>query len=162
MKGVQCYELFGGIALKNHAFSFFFILLEQFGRKQYEQCFPLITSSFTRTGWCVSATWHVRGYSVVCTWLAQCESGIHTFINVKNEKESTRSISLDLLKFDDPYLVSQAMKNIESTLLKMEIKCSIIDVTLLLSTHLPSINTILHFVIQTALVGSIFSTPINS
>ena len=25
MKGVQCYELFGGIALKNHAFSFFFI-----------------------------------------------------------------------------------------------------------------------------------------
>ena len=22
--GVQCYELFGGIALKNHAFSFFF------------------------------------------------------------------------------------------------------------------------------------------
>ena len=26
MKGVQCYELFGGIALKNHAFSFFFKL----------------------------------------------------------------------------------------------------------------------------------------
>ena len=25
MKGVQCYELFGGIALKNHAFSFHFI-----------------------------------------------------------------------------------------------------------------------------------------
>ena len=25
MKGVQCYELFGGIALKNHAFSFFSI-----------------------------------------------------------------------------------------------------------------------------------------
>ena len=24
MKDVQCYELFGGIALKNHAFSFFF------------------------------------------------------------------------------------------------------------------------------------------
>ena len=24
MKGVQCYELFGGIALKNHASSFFF------------------------------------------------------------------------------------------------------------------------------------------
>ena len=24
MKGVQCYELFGGIALKNHAFSFHF------------------------------------------------------------------------------------------------------------------------------------------
>ena len=23
MKGVQCYEIFGGIALKNHAFSFF-------------------------------------------------------------------------------------------------------------------------------------------
>ena len=22
MKGVQCYEIFGGIALKNHAFSF--------------------------------------------------------------------------------------------------------------------------------------------
>ena len=26
MKGVQCYELFGGIALKNHAFSFFISL----------------------------------------------------------------------------------------------------------------------------------------
>ena len=25
MKGVQCYELFGGIALKIHTFSFFFI-----------------------------------------------------------------------------------------------------------------------------------------
>ena len=25
MNGVQCYELFGGIALKNHAFSFFHI-----------------------------------------------------------------------------------------------------------------------------------------
>ena len=25
VKGVQCYELFGGIALKNHTFSFFFI-----------------------------------------------------------------------------------------------------------------------------------------
>ena len=24
MKGVQCYKLFGGIALKNHAFSFHF------------------------------------------------------------------------------------------------------------------------------------------
>ena len=27
MKGVQCYELFGGIALKNHTFSFHFILI---------------------------------------------------------------------------------------------------------------------------------------
>ena len=27
MKDVQCYELFGGIALKNHAFSFFFIFI---------------------------------------------------------------------------------------------------------------------------------------
>ena len=26
MKDVQCYELFGGIALKNHAFSFFFFI----------------------------------------------------------------------------------------------------------------------------------------
>ena len=26
MKGVQCYELFGGIALKNHAFSFFIFI----------------------------------------------------------------------------------------------------------------------------------------
>ena len=28
MKGVQCYELFGGIALKIHTFSFFFSILE--------------------------------------------------------------------------------------------------------------------------------------
>ena len=26
MKGVQCYELFGGIALKNHTFSFHFFI----------------------------------------------------------------------------------------------------------------------------------------
>ena len=30
MKGVQCYELFGGIALKNHAFSFFSFLQLEF------------------------------------------------------------------------------------------------------------------------------------
>ena len=29
MKDVQCYELFGGIALKNHAFSFSFVLFPQ-------------------------------------------------------------------------------------------------------------------------------------
>ena len=27
MKGVQCYEFFGGIALKNHAFTFFHLSL---------------------------------------------------------------------------------------------------------------------------------------
>ena len=27
MKGVQCYELFGGIALKNHVFSFSFFFI---------------------------------------------------------------------------------------------------------------------------------------
>ena len=27
MKGVQCYELFGGIALKNHTFSFSFSIM---------------------------------------------------------------------------------------------------------------------------------------
>ena len=26
MKDVQCYELFGGIVLKNHAFSFFYFI----------------------------------------------------------------------------------------------------------------------------------------
>ena len=30
MKGVQCYELFGGIALKIHTFSFFIIQLSDF------------------------------------------------------------------------------------------------------------------------------------
>ena len=29
MKGVQCYELFGGIALKNHTFSFFIFITKQ-------------------------------------------------------------------------------------------------------------------------------------
>ena len=32
MKGVQCYELFGGIALKNHAFSFFISVPLQSGQ----------------------------------------------------------------------------------------------------------------------------------
>ena len=31
MKGVQCYELFGGIALKNHAFSFSYTDLPYIG-----------------------------------------------------------------------------------------------------------------------------------
>ena len=29
MKGVQCYELFGGIALKNHTFSFSFSIMKK-------------------------------------------------------------------------------------------------------------------------------------
>ena len=29
VKGVQCYELFGGIALKNHTFSFFIFISEE-------------------------------------------------------------------------------------------------------------------------------------
>ena len=29
MKGVQCYELFGGIALKIHTFSFFIFIVEK-------------------------------------------------------------------------------------------------------------------------------------
>ena len=29
VKGVQCYELFGGIAFKNHIFNFFFITYVQ-------------------------------------------------------------------------------------------------------------------------------------
>ena len=37
VKGVQCYELFGGIALKNHAFSFFFhfSFAEIIGKKKH-------------------------------------------------------------------------------------------------------------------------------
>ena len=37
MKGVQCYELFGGIALKNHAFFFFHIQLS-IGRYANMRC----------------------------------------------------------------------------------------------------------------------------
>ena len=45
MKGVQCYELFGGIALKNHAFSFSIGLLVD--------AFHDITSSFLHSpGYC--------------------------------------------------------------------------------------------------------------
>ena len=35
MKGVQCYELFGGIALKNHTFSFFTLTVVQAPRHKY-------------------------------------------------------------------------------------------------------------------------------
>ena len=35
MKGVQCYELFGGIALKNHTFSFSFSLSYGFMLKMW-------------------------------------------------------------------------------------------------------------------------------
>ena len=35
MKGVQCYELFGGIALKNHAFSFFLFSMHNIKEKYH-------------------------------------------------------------------------------------------------------------------------------
>ena len=38
MKDVQCYELFGGIALKNHAFSFFSFVLKAV--KDCEMLYP--------------------------------------------------------------------------------------------------------------------------
>ena len=40
MKGVQCYELFGGIALKNHTFSFFSIF-HSIGLKRCLTCILL-------------------------------------------------------------------------------------------------------------------------
>ena len=46
MKGVQCYELFGGIALKNHAFPFFFHSGDMNGsteRKKIESYMPTQT-----------------------------------------------------------------------------------------------------------------------
>ena len=36
MKDVQCYELFGGTALKNHEFSFFYFIYEKRKRKKHE------------------------------------------------------------------------------------------------------------------------------
>ena len=44
MKDVQCYELFGGIALKNHAFSFSFIALSK------SLTSPLISAVISLTG----------------------------------------------------------------------------------------------------------------
>ena len=37
MKDVQCYELFGGIALKNHAFSFHFIFIYEINEMTYTE-----------------------------------------------------------------------------------------------------------------------------
>ena len=48
MKGVQCYELFGGIALKNHAFSFFFISITA-TFYFHQQSFQVIRMSLTLT-----------------------------------------------------------------------------------------------------------------
>ena len=49
MKGVQCYELFGGIALKNHTFSFSFGThvrpteqVQNIGMHQYENIHIII------------------------------------------------------------------------------------------------------------------------
>ena len=38
MKDVQCYELFGGIALKNYTFSFFFIMLRSSFQSTFFSC----------------------------------------------------------------------------------------------------------------------------
>ena len=50
MKGVQCYELFGGIALKKHAFSFFISFLGLFDNS----CFACFSQVF------------VAGFSITC------------------------------------------------------------------------------------------------
>ena len=43
MKGVQCYELFGGIALKNHTFSFFISLYNAV----YSACLLMLFAAIT-------------------------------------------------------------------------------------------------------------------
>ena len=52
MKGVQCYELFGGIALKIHTFSFFFFIfnvvcydVEKGSFEALQDCFQKLCSS---------------------------------------------------------------------------------------------------------------------
>ena len=42
MKGVQCYELFGGIALKNHTFSFHFIFISVLALLDFSSAFDTI------------------------------------------------------------------------------------------------------------------------
>ena len=54
MKGVQCYELFGGIALKNHTFSFFSFSKDHFPSKCSIEC---IISQ------CIYREEHIRHFS---------------------------------------------------------------------------------------------------
>ena len=61
MKGFQCYELFGGIALENHAFSFHFIsndvLIERHSNKAYY--------FFTLNGFCFTIK-TIKTYDKTC------------------------------------------------------------------------------------------------
>ena len=47
MKGVQCYELFGGKALKNHALFFLFFAPEHLGVPQSTDLGPMPLSKYT-------------------------------------------------------------------------------------------------------------------
>ena len=60
MKGVQCYELFGGIALKNHTFSFLsnIACLDDFGHKLLN--FDLLTYIIFFRNMLVHTTWFVN------------------------------------------------------------------------------------------------------
>ena len=49
MKDVQCYKLLGGIALKNHAFSFFMEMLSSFGGDNHEFCLVVIKFKHVRS-----------------------------------------------------------------------------------------------------------------
>ena len=49
--------------------------------------------------------------------------------------------------------ITRVMKYIDSTALRMRIKCCYIGVIILLCTHFPSINMKLHFLMQTAPIG---------
>ena len=53
MKGVQCYELFGGIALKNHTFSFSFSIntkSRQLFETKYNTCLDKKMLIITKNG----------------------------------------------------------------------------------------------------------------
>ena len=64
MKGVQCYELFGGIALKNHTFSFFYLVFKAW---YFAAVIKALVSMFVPHSFC---SFIVSGLSYFCKVLA--------------------------------------------------------------------------------------------
>ena len=72
MKGVQCYELFGGIALKIHTFSFHFHILASY---QSFFCFGVETLTCCATNF-------LRTCMFVCTTTGTLCNGPNNFLGV--------------------------------------------------------------------------------
>ena len=88
MKGVQCYELFGGISLKNHAFSFFIFFYDGAWlhlQRRSQTCLRFLT--IPTNALLLASKWHkgLKKHYVICaTCVSSCiMHNIYIYIRTK-------------------------------------------------------------------------------